>query len=718
MSNETTVDQWDEETVHQWLSSIGYDHYYDQLIEHGISGDVLVYLDHETLKDLGVVSMGHRLGILKAIYHLKIAHHIELEPESYVPPSEAVNIADHEESYSLESIVATLHDQGNRIKALEQENQRLQENLMSLELVITQRTSSNAAGGYSSTSLQKQPSFKWAYGKPVKSPTRPVPEESSFIPHQDSPHLSPQALEHDISNQSNGSKSSRVNGSTVDHPDTSTTSIQTPSVPPPQYSDRSTSRGQTNSALSTSTSATLVEGSKPSRSGSGGGGGGAEDRSENQFHSFKVALDDPCSKVLPAALKKYKITDDWKQYAMFICYGTTERCLALDEKPLLLFKRLKDANKNPIFMLRHIKDIRSPIIVAQQKQSGRKPAPSAAASPSPNAGGSNTVASQQLMKKLDAKMGGASYTRDTRLHQTPAASLQPLSAKAQQLSASTSNSRANGASTPGPWLEGSTLDDSSRARTATEDSVATEGSGVGSTHGDAVVLANGVSYAIAIYPYEAEQEDEFDVAVGSMFIILSKAKGWWVVQVDVNGTGQVDESAKQGWVPAGCLLETSVPPATAVAEALGRSPRLNMSNSNPISDSPILPGSIISTCFPGIALMDYEPKGDHELNLAKDNMLKVFKRYNHWSYAVREEDGERGWVPSWLIGKVMGDKDANSSSGGTGAPPTPHTANLSRMAEADESRGLMPGVQSNLPAYSLPQPSPMSPGFPPSTNGR
>jgi hypothetical protein len=25
--------------------------------------------------------------------------------------------------------------------------------------------------------------------------------------------------------------------------------------------------------------------------------------------------------------------------------------------------------------------------------------------------------------------------------------------------------------------------------------------------------------------------------------------------------------------------------------------------------------------------------------------LRVFKRYNHWSYAVKEEGGDRGWVP-------------------------------------------------------------------------
>ena len=46
-----------------------------------------------------------------------------------------------------------------------------------------------------------------------------------------------------------------------------------------------------------------------------------QDSSDN-LKSFKVSLDDPAWKVLPAALKKYKINnDDWQNYAMFICYG-------------------------------------------------------------------------------------------------------------------------------------------------------------------------------------------------------------------------------------------------------------------------------------------------------------------------------------------------------------------------------------------------------------
>ena len=63
-------------------------------------------------------------------------------------------------------------------------------------------------------------------------------------------------------------------------------------------------------------------------------------------------MEDPCEKVLPAALKKYNINADWKNYALYIVYGDQERCLGLKEKPLILFKQLDREGKKPMFMLR------------------------------------------------------------------------------------------------------------------------------------------------------------------------------------------------------------------------------------------------------------------------------------------------------------------------------------------------------------------------------
>ena len=78
-----------------------------------------------------------------------------------------------------------------------------------------------------------------------------------------------------------------------------------------------------------------------------GGGPGVE-----IFKSFRVSMDDPCEKVLPAALKKYNIHADWRQYALYIVYGDQERCLGLTEKPLILFKQLDKEGRKPMFMLR------------------------------------------------------------------------------------------------------------------------------------------------------------------------------------------------------------------------------------------------------------------------------------------------------------------------------------------------------------------------------
>ena len=120
---------------------------------------------------------------------------------------------------------------------------------------------------------------------------------------------------------------------------------------------------------------------------------------------------------------------------------------------------------------------------------------------------------------------------------------------------------------------------------------------------------------------------------GDTFIILSRARGRWVVQRDPSGTGVLDtDTSKQGWLPAGCLLETNVPVASAIAEANAARALNGGSPTIPASKTPILPLTILSTSFHGVALMDYRKKGDEELDLVEDDLLRVFKRYNHWSY--------------------------------------------------------------------------------------
>ncbi|KAG6867995.1 hypothetical protein C0993_008602 [Termitomyces sp. T159_Od127] len=746
---ERHITEWDESDVHNWLSSLGYPQYESQIREHNISGDVLCLLDPEGLKGVGIATIGQRLAILKAVYLLKIAHGVPIDSDHYVPPSEVSERA--ENNLTVETLYTMVTDQAQRIHTLEEDNRTLNSTLQSLtdEFHSLRNSVSRNSQEESSTTLRRQPSFKWAqFVKPQSSPTK---LDQAF----DSPHPSPQQLEHDVPPLGRNGVNpgpSQLSPQTSTHP--STSSLEKHRPPPVSITD--TSGGSSSPTPQTP---------KPHR----------QESSENLNKSFKVTLDDPTWKVLPAALKKYRINNDnWQNYAMFICYGSPgnriDRCLAYDEKPLLLFQKLKDAKKNPVFMLKHIKDIRSPIAVAQQKHAARKASSvisadttitSATQGHDKNSSASRTNRPPRLEVQdisaptplgSSASLGSSSSPQpgwpepsvSSPAHDTIAKGDDVFSVGSASATRSSTASTSTVASTA-TNMSGATVTTSndmvslgsasatrsSTASTSTVATTATNMSGItviASTHDhetkpktpdpmeslpsasvsakDVPVSANAISYAVAIYPYMAEQDDEFDVVVGDTFVILSRSRGWWIVQRDPTGSGIV-EPDKQGWVPAGCLLETNVPVASAIAEATAA--KGGSGSDGGASKTPILPLSIISTSFPGIALMEYTKKGDEELDLAKDDALRVFKRYNHWSYAVKEDGGDRGWVPvsrpgfscfrevlmeslpqSWFIGKV----------GQPGAiPATPNSSNPSHLHSSSED-----AIQ--------PQVSPMSSAFP------
>lgn len=115
------------------------------------------------------------------------------------------------------------------------------------------------------------------------------------------------------------------------------------------------------------------------------------------------------------------------------------------------------------------------------------------------------------------------------------------------------------------------------------------------------------------------------------FVIISKTKGWWVVHRDLPSTSSssLDSSTptprKSAWVPAGCLLETSVPPLSLAPPSLdlGALPPGNAAT------VPIEPQFVVSVSTPNVALMDYEKVGSDELEVRKGVGLRILKRYNH-----------------------------------------------------------------------------------------
>ncbi|RGB44081.1 hypothetical protein C1646_749064 [Rhizophagus diaphanus] len=330
-----SVTSWDVNKVHAWLSSLGYSSYESQLKEQGISGEILVHLDHEALKDLGIRSVGHRVSILKAIYNLKIQHNIPVEIGEYIPPS-----AEFESAMSvtngipdLRKIESAIQERDALISHLSKEIQKL------------------------STDLSRLRDDFWKMAKENK----PLPE----------PERSPNKMKY---GNVKANLSVTVPGiSITNYSKSPTYSSDGSSAPPSPHSPRDGNRNRYHNNdfdKPNTPQVTINDTQNGSIKFFGNNQNANANREAESYKSFRVSLEDPCYKVLPAALKKYKITDDWRQYALFICYGspdhTTERCLSYDEKPLLLFQKLKEANQNPVFMLKNIKEIKSPVATAEE----------------------------------------------------------------------------------------------------------------------------------------------------------------------------------------------------------------------------------------------------------------------------------------------------------------------------------------------------------------
>jgi hypothetical protein len=263
--------------------------------------------------------------------------------------------------------------------------------------------------------------------------------------------------------------------------------------------------------------------------------------------------------------------------------------LSYDEKPLLLFQRLKESGQRPVFMLRHIRDIRSPVVVAQEKRAAKLGLPA-----NSTANVLPTIESTLASPTRTTANGTTVPNGDRPAGRTPGEGAFPELPSPGTRDGHDSEGNAKPIS---PQPNGSIVDK------------------------DGKVLK--VTYAISIYPYIADRNDEFDVAVGATFVVMSKARGWWFVQKDPEGRGNiVSDQMRSAWVPAGCLLELTSPVAAVSPATPGRTP----------GRAPIPPGSIISSSYPGKALMEFSSNDPNELSLRQDDKIRVYKKYCHWSY--------------------------------------------------------------------------------------
>ncbi|KAH3684381.1 hypothetical protein WICPIJ_004657 [Wickerhamomyces pijperi] len=120
---------------------------------------------------------------------------------------------------------------------------------------------------------------------------------------------------------------------------TPTSASSSPVTPSTLSHTASTTSLAASTAPSTASSATITTASKKPLT--------------EPLKQLRASTDDPCSKILQAAMKRHNLTNaDWRNYALVICYGDKERILGLDEKPVLVFKELRAKGEHPAIMLR------------------------------------------------------------------------------------------------------------------------------------------------------------------------------------------------------------------------------------------------------------------------------------------------------------------------------------------------------------------------------
>ncbi|KAK5994529.1 Mitogen-activated protein kinase adapter protein MST50 [Cladobotryum mycophilum] len=394
---ETIITEWMAEECADFISAIGLPQYADTFLENDIVGEALVALLHDDLKSMGIASVGHRLTILKSVYDVKRAQDIPMESDHYMPLS-----ADAEAQYAtatikdIKHLVEQLRLRDERMSLLEQDLRRMTEDfrrlredvLPALRLV---KDAQHPLPNVSSTTPSY--SYEATISPPVPTPPGAQPGDRAGVKRQYSQrriligatpkNASPTTATHErsIAEQTldpanaaeravlSSSHLAAMNGSNGQN--TTSSAYPSPIIPSPtsphNHMSGTTlaSRSYRSDTQPSSVRSTFAESDHNYNSRDKISANvprrretpvpdtpNTNNSSVEIFKSFRVSMDDPCYKVLPAALKKYQINAPWDQYALYIVYGDQERCLGMEEKPLILFKQLDKEGKKPMFMLR------------------------------------------------------------------------------------------------------------------------------------------------------------------------------------------------------------------------------------------------------------------------------------------------------------------------------------------------------------------------------
>ncbi|KAF1346236.1 hypothetical protein BDV97DRAFT_301677 [Delphinella strobiligena] len=406
--------QWTAHQCADWISVLGLSQYAALFIDESVNGEALAEMQNQDFKEMGITSIGHRLTLLKAVYEVKVKQNIPLDNEHYVPLSAEGNIYDMAATQDdITRVIESIRLRDQRILQAEyemrllkedfnrlfEENRKLREDTLpvirmakdrlqplptpNMEQPATtptptppadvkpEKLGSNLSRKFSTkklflSSAPKNPSPTIHEGTSLDPSAAAMAASSHLMSSQPSPNQMPQhsptspAYGQQASSAGNRSfpREAPLPNARQNYDDHHTYSGYAPSTStlargPSRREPPPTSQPLEDAPLS----ATIPPNTSVAPSITTTAAPATKDRGESNpqveiFKSFRVSIEDPCHKVLPVALKRYQISDDWRQYALYIVYGDQERCLGLEEKPLLLFKQLDREGKKPMFMLR------------------------------------------------------------------------------------------------------------------------------------------------------------------------------------------------------------------------------------------------------------------------------------------------------------------------------------------------------------------------------
>lgn len=376
------ITQWMANDTADFITSLGLRQYCDRFVENDIVGEALIALKHDELKEMGITSVGHRLTILKSVYEIKVKQDIPIDPDHYIPLTADQTANENATQEDVSRLIQSLKLRDERIVAVEAElrrvaddYRRLREELLPVFKMAKDRLQPLPppdGHGYDGqplpspsqlNMLDRNPSvISRSFSKRVytgnttpktSSPTHVPPTFSDGRLHNDGT-LDPSSASSHLTALNGGSQISPGMPSPTSpggHHNQQT--LASRSYVQPNSANRNTYDHsddmlgvQSRSDRSGQTSRSDLPSRLDSRAGND------PNQRVEIFKSFRVSMEDPCHKVLPAALKKYNIHGDWRQYALYIVHGDQERCLGLDERPLILFKQLEKEGRKPMFMLR------------------------------------------------------------------------------------------------------------------------------------------------------------------------------------------------------------------------------------------------------------------------------------------------------------------------------------------------------------------------------